>query len=135
MGGLGGWGCEKTPPACIRDSWWVASEYNSFNHPPSYCTDLKVREWGGEVEWDTMQHSNSVTLKIDVVLSLSQCKSKVDKFSKITNWVKLKNKRYHSKVLLNSFPTNGHTVGFCPKNQKFDKFVSPKVSLCRESKG
>ena len=27
-------------------------------------------------------------------------KSKMDKFSKITNWTKLKNKQYHRKVLL-----------------------------------
>ena len=24
---------------------------------------------------------------------------------------------------------NGHTLGFCPQNQKLDNFVSPKVSL------
>ena len=37
-------------------------------------------------------------------------KSKTDKFSKITIWVNLKNKQQlHSKVLLNSFPVNGHT--------------------------
>ena len=35
-------------------------------------------------------------------------KCKLDKFSKRTNWVKLKNKQHHSKVLLNSFPINGH---------------------------
>ena len=35
---------------------------------------------------------------------------------------------------LNSFPINGHTLGFCPWNQKLENFVSPKVSL-RESKG
>ena len=40
--------------------------------------------------------------------------SKIDKFSKITNWVKLINKQHHSKVLLNSFPMNGETLGFCP---------------------
>ena len=33
-----------------------------------------------------------------------RAKSKIDKCSKITNWVKLKNKQHHSKVLLNSFP-------------------------------
>ena len=40
-------------------------------------------------------------------------KYQIDKFSKVTNWVKLKNKQPHSKVLLNSFPMNGHTLGFC----------------------
>ena len=61
-------------------------------------------------------------------------KSKIDKFSKITNWVKLKNKQHHSKVLLNSFPMNGRTLGFCTWSQKLGDFVSPKVSF-RESKG
>ena len=33
----------------------------------------------------------------------------IDKFSKITNWEKLRNKQHHSEVLLNGFPMNGHT--------------------------
>ena len=37
--------------------------------------------------------------------TLDNAKSKIDKYSKITNWVKLKNKQHCSKVLLNSFPT------------------------------
>ena len=41
-------------------------------------------------------------------------KSKIDQFSKITNWVKLKNKQHHSKVMCDSFPVNGNTLGFCP---------------------
>ena len=41
-------------------------------------------------------------------------KSKIDTFSKITNWVKPKNKQHHSKVLLNIFPMNGHTLWFYP---------------------
>ena len=41
-------------------------------------------------------------------------KSKIDEFSKITNWVKLKNKQLHSKKMLNSFPWYGHTLRFCP---------------------
>ena len=40
-------------------------------------------------------------------------KSKIDKCSKITNCFKLKNKHHQSKPLLNSFPMNGHTLGFC----------------------
>ena len=36
-------------------------------------------------------------------------KSKIDEFYKVTNWVKLKTKQHHSKVLRNSFPMNGHT--------------------------
>ena len=64
--------------------------------------------------------------------TLDNTKSKTDKFSKISNWGKLKNK--HSKVLLNSFPMNGHTLGFCTWSQNLENFVSPKVSLS-ESKG
>ena len=50
-------------------------------------------------------------------------KSKTDKFSNITNWVKVKDKQHQSKVQLNSFPMNGHTLGFCLYNQKFQDFV------------
>ena len=46
-------------------------------------------------------------------------KSKIDKFLKMTIWVKFKNKQHHSKVLLNSFPLNGQTKGFCPYDQGF----------------
>ena len=44
--------------------------------------------------------------------------------SKITNWINLKTQQFQSKVLLNSFPMNGHTLGFCPWNQKLQNFVS-----------
>ena len=45
-------------------------------------------------------------------------KSKIDQFSQITNWVKFTSKQHHSKVLLNSFPMNGHTLlVFWPRNQ------------------
>ena len=54
-------------------------------------------------------------------------------FSKLTNWVQLKNKHHHSKVLLNSFPMNGHTLGLCPYNQKLENFVSPKVYLWKST--
>ena len=44
--------------------------------------------------------------------------------------IKVKNKQHHSKVLLNnSFQMKGHTLGFCPLNQKFEDFASPKVLL------
>ena len=52
--------------------------------------------------------------------------SQIDKFSKNTNWEKSKTKQHHSKVLLNSFPMNGHTLEFCSQ--------TPEVSLW-ESKG
>ena len=45
-------------------------------------------------------------------------KSKSDTISKI-----------NCKVMLNSFPMNGHTLGFCPWNQKLENFVSPKVKV------
>ena len=35
--------------------------------------------------------------------------------------------RDSDKVLLSCFPMNGHTLGFCPYNQKLENFVSPKV--------
>ena len=35
---------------------------------------------------------------------------KSGKVYKITNWVKLTNKQYHSKLLLNSFAMNGHNL-------------------------
>ena len=54
-------------------------------------------------------------------------KSKLDKFTKIINLVKLKNTQHHSKVLLNSFPMNGHTSGVGTWNQKLENFASPKV--------
>ena len=38
-------------------------------------------------------------------------KFEIDKFPKITNGRKLKNKQHHSKVLPNSFPMNGNTSG------------------------
>ena len=47
-------------------------------------------------------------------LTPDRAKSKIYKFPKISNWVKLKNKQHHSKVLLDSFPMNDHTLGFCP---------------------
>ena len=42
--------------------------------------------------------------------TLNSTKSKIDIFSKITNWVELKNKQHNSKVLVNSFPKHRHTV-------------------------
>ena len=36
---------------------------------------------------------------------------KLINFPKLQNWVILKNKQHHGKVLLNSFAINGHTLG------------------------
>ena len=47
-------------------------------------------------------------------------KSIIDKFSKIKNWIKLKNKQHHCKVLLNGFPTNGDILEVCSKKQKLE---------------
>ena len=60
--------------------------------------------------------------------TLDIAKSKIDKFSNIANWQKLTNKQIHCKVVLNSFPVNGHTLGFFPYNQRIENFVLPKVS-------
>ena len=62
-------------------------------------------------------------------LTPDSAESKLRNFPRIASRIELK-----SKVLLNSFPMNGHTLGFCPQNQKLENFVSPKVSLW-ESKG
>ena len=48
------------------------------------------------------------TLKLVNLLTPKGAKSKIDKFSKIIYWVILKKKQLLSKVLLNSFPINGH---------------------------
>ena len=63
-------------------------------------------------------------------------KAKIDKFFKITKSAKLNKTTavLFSKVLLSSFPINGHTLGFRIRCQKLGNFVSPKVSL-RDSKG
>ena len=52
-----------------------------------------------------------------------------------------KDEHFHSwqchvqyKVLLDSFPMNGHTLGFCTWSQKLENFVWRKVSPL-ESKG
>ena len=52
-------------------------------------------------------------------------KSKIDTFSKITNWVQLKNKQHYSKVLLNSFAMIWH-FGVLSMDSKLENFVSPK---------
>ena len=58
---------------------------------------------------------NDWTVKLFNPFTPDSAESKIiDKFPKIPKWVKLKNKQHHSKVLLNSFPMNGHTLGFCP---------------------
>ena len=44
----------------------------------------------------------------------------------ITNWVKLKNKQFHSKVLLSSFPMNCPTSGFCIIRKLFIKWLTKK---------
>ena len=66
-------------------------------------------------EFCQVDRSNAI-LKLDTFVRKFVC----DPFtpdsvkSKITNWVKLKNKLHHCKMLLNVFPTNGHISGFCP---------------------
>ena len=39
----------------------------------------------------------------------NSAKFKIHKLSKITTWVTMKKKQHQSNILLNSFPTNGHT--------------------------
>ena len=57
----------------------------------------------------TARHFISVVLcSCNLNLSLPRVTS-----TKFTNWVKLKNKQLHSKVLLNGFLMNGQTLGVC----------------------
>ena len=56
----------------------------------------------------------SLNLSLPKVASLK----KSDIFSKNTNGGKLKKKQRHSKVLLNSFPMNGHTLSIESKVRK-----------------
>ena len=56
--------------------------------------------------------------------TLDSAKSKIDKLAKITNWLKKQ-----TAPQLSITTRNGHTLGFRPKNQKLESFVSPKVSL------
>ena len=45
---------------------------------------------------------------LESIIYLSTADS--DNFPKITNYVQLKNKQHHSKILLNNFPMKGHTM-------------------------
>ena len=47
-------------------------------------------------------------------LAPDSAKSTTGKIFNLTKWAKLKNKQHHSKVLVNNFPMNDHTLGFCP---------------------
>ena len=72
----------------------------------------------------------TITNPFNVVLTLlhlTMSSPELIIFFQITNWVELENKQYHSKVLLSSFPLNGHNLGFCTWSQKLESFVSPKV--------
>ena len=62
-------------------------------------------------------------------------KSKTDKFSKITNWVKLKNNEHRSKVLLNSFPMNSHTLRILSIESKVRKLCITQRFNSGGSKG
>ena len=64
------------------------------------------------VKWSTM-----LTLSLLTVPSL-----------KLLNFPNYRLGKIDSKVLLNRFPMNGHTLGLCPYNQQLENFVSPKVS-------
>ena len=89
----------------------------------------KLRDFGKRINTNCMISFRAVILafqKIDSVRTVilynlyinpftpDSVKSKTENFSRITNRVKLKNKQHHSKVMLNSFPMNGHTLGFFP---------------------
>ena len=80
--------------------------YDRFVVPTSFAVTL-LRGLGGKDAFHSkLQPYNPFTP--------DSAKSIIDRFSKITNWRKLQNKQQHSKVLLNSFLMNGHTLGVCP---------------------
>ena len=79
-------------------------------------------------------HSTDINKIIIIIIIINpftpdSAKSKSDTFSKIIKWGKSENNQHNGEVLLNSFQMNGHTLGFCPWNQKLEYFVSSKVWL------
>ena len=81
---------------------WFLSEYHSFDYIHKL---LHKRE----------NNLNSATNHFIP----NSSKSKIDKFSKITIWVKLKSKLLHCKELLKNFSKNSNTLEDCLYNQKF----------------
>ena len=71
---------------------------------------------------------NAYSMVLLTLSLLTVSNPKLMNFSKITK-PKITNKQHHGKVLLNSFPMDGHALGFSPHNQKFANFVSAKVLL------
>ena len=49
--------------------------------------------------------------------------------------VKPKNKQYHRKVQLNSFPLNGHTLGLCPYIKSLKILYHPRFDTGSERVG
>ena len=78
---------------------WLASLFMPANTSTAYR------------QWEMLRNQTMVCSFTDYYISFTRdsARSKIDKFSKITNCVKLNNKQHHSKVLLNSFLMNGFT--------------------------
>ena len=93
-----------------------------FDRTPKYCRRKKHTLC--QKEESALSQVDSVALTLLLLFTVTgtrllfvpftpdNTKSKIDKFSKITNWVLTK--QHHGKVLLNSFTMTGHTLGFRP---------------------
>ena len=60
--------------------------------------------------------------------STDSAKSKIDKFSESTNWVKSQKKQHRSEELLNTFAMNDTTYGFCSWNKKLENFYHQRYA-------
>ena len=80
--------------------------------PQNNCTLIMASESGGTTTLEFQRKVNtgdSNDLPIEVIIYINaftpdSVKSKIDKFSEITNWMNLTNEQHLSKILLNSFP-------------------------------
>ena len=97
-----------------EDHDWFVSLHGAWSG--HYWRSLLQKRWRSQFWWANCWcccPGECWTLS-PVHFTPDSAKSKIDQFSQITNWVKVKNKQdsKSSKVLLNSFP-NGFTLGFC----------------------
>ena len=111
-----------------RWQWWPAGRGKDYR---CRCLVCQMEEGGPaqklRLVLRTVKHRTRQVSNLRHLVnpsSLDHAKSKINTFSKLSNWGKLNNKQHRSKVLLNSFPKNGHTSGFCPQNQKLETLVS-----------
>ena len=87
---------------------WTHSSFLNFHTDwfIGFKSDLRLKYISQEL-WRVFE---ALAISLDGTISpftADTANSKIVKFSKITNWLKLKNKQHHNKVSLNSFPMNG----------------------------